>query len=119
MADLGAIGRRIGGTVVRRITSRAVQESNQPGANLLDVPVDGSLYGTVKIATVLTGDVLARLYYRPNGLLIEQAKTIANGTYRFDALNKADLKNYYVTFLDPNENAPYNFTVTKDHLTPG
>ena len=103
----------------RKVASFAAAGAPSAENPTVMVPVNGVITGVARINNVATGGVLVRLYYRENGILIEQAKTDHNGVYVFSGLNPADLKAYYVTFMDPSTGAPYNYTITKDHLTAG
>ena len=85
----------------------------------ISYPVSGRLSGVVSIAGTPRVGVVVRLYYRSSGQLIEQAISGTGGTYSFAGLDVSDPGAYYVTFIDPNTSTPYNFTVTKDHLTAG
>lgn len=120
MAHLGNVGTLAHSALKRsKVAPLAVLKDNTRSNPSTSYPVNGSISGTASIAGVGTAGILVRLYYRPSGLLIEQAVTGAGGTYSFTGLDPSDAGAYYVTFHDPNTSAPYNFTVTKDHLTAG
>ena len=88
-------------------------------AAAMAVRTDGSLSGVVKISGVVAPRVLVRLYDRSTGVLLNSTFTASDGTYSFNGLDPDAAKSYYVTFLDPNESSPFNYTLTSDHLTAG
>lgn len=93
--------------------------------NLLLAPVGapatdtGTLSGTVAVSGVPQANVAVGLLDRVTMQLIERKRTAADGSYQFTGLDRAHLRNYLVLALDPNENAPYYYTVARDHLTAG
>lgn len=120
MAHLGPLGsNRYFRMHRRKVAPFAATGPNSIVTPSIVVPVDGAIHGVAKIGGVNASGVIVRLNYRINGILIEQAKTGVDGAYSFYGLNKADLKAYCVTFMDPSESAPYNYTVTRDHLSAG
>lgn len=117
---LGTLGKTtLWGWKRRKLAPFAAAGAPSPINPTVMVPVDGIITGVVKINNVPAPGVLVRIYYRQNGILIDQAKADQSGAYTFYGLNTADPKAYYVTFMDPSSGAPYNYTVTKDHLTAG
>lgn len=119
MASLGNVGVRAPNTHQFKVAPSAVLSAVNPPFPLINYPVNGRISGVVSIGAVPTAGVLVRLYYRDSGALIEQAISGTGGTYSFSGLNTSDTMAYYVTFHDPKTSAPFNYTVTKDHLTAG
>lgn len=77
----------------------------------------GTISGTVKTAGVADAFYTVRLYYRPNGYLIDQIRTNLDGTFTFSKdIDKAEIKNYYVMAFDANGTAN---AVVYDLITAG
>lgn len=116
MADLGSIGKKLPTGLYSKVGPEAILGK---GAQLAGYPVDGTISGNVKISGANAGGVVVRLYYRDNGALVDQAISNSSGNYSFVGLNTADPKAFYVVFVDPNKDAPYNYTVARDHISAG
>lgn len=122
MADLGSVGRQFGfGAIARRpVVSRAVyKRPTDRDTNELAVDVGGTISGVVRIAGVPAQGVNVGLFARSSLNLIARATTSNTGAWLFDGLDRADLKGYFVTVLDPQENPAYNYSLTRDHLSAG
>lgn len=119
MASLGNVGTMLSSFAMVKVAPAAVVGSANPLAAGVAVSVQGRISGVVTIGGTPVARVLARLYYRTSGQLIEQALTGPNGEYTFYGLDPTDARAYFVTFHDPATAAPFNFTVTKDHLSAG
>lgn len=68
------------------------------------VDTTGRITGTVEIGTNLITDAMVRLYYKASGGLIEEKRTDALGTFRFDLL-ETDKPYYTVIAYVPQYNA--------------
>lgn len=119
MADLGSIGKKLPTGLYSKVGPVAILGSVSPSEPFAGYPVNGSISGNVKISGVNVGGVVVRLYYRDNGALVDQAISNSSGNYSFVGLNTADPKAFYVVFVDPNKDAPYNYTVARDHISAG
>lgn len=118
MASLGNVGGRIVTSKVMKVAPISVYRGGGDNA-VINYNVAGRISGVASIGGVATAGIVVRLYYRDSGNLVDQAISAAGGTYAFSGLDKTALGAYYVTFVDPNTSAPYNYTVTRDHLTAG
>lgn len=116
MADLGSVGQKLPTGLYSKVGPEAILGKGGP---LAGYPVDGTISGNVKISGANAGGVVVRLYYRDNGALVDQAISNSSGNYSFVGLNTADPKAFYVVFVDPNKDAPYNYTVARDHISAG
>jgi hypothetical protein len=121
MADLGSIG--ISRQVIvhaKLVVSSKIYKTQTPNdINSLSIDANGFISGVVKINGVPTSGVHIGLYYRPNLNLIAQATSDNIGAYIFRGLDRFDLKNFFVVILDPQEDSPHNYSLVRDHLTPG
>lgn len=116
MADLGSVGKKLPAGLYSKVGPEAILGK---GGQFAGYPVDGAISGNVKISGANASGVVVRLYYRNNGAFIEQTISDSSGNYSFVGLNKADPKAFYVVFVDPNKDAPYNYTVARDHISAG
>lgn len=116
MADLGSIGKKLPTGLYSKVGPVAILGK---GAQFAGYPVNGTISGNVKISGANASGVVVRLYYRDNGALVDQAISNSSGNYSFVGLNTADPKAFYVVFVDPNKDAPYNYTVARDHISAG
>jgi hypothetical protein len=123
MADLGNVAVNCGtenSMGYRLVVSPKIYVQSAPGdTNILDIDTTGSISGVVKITGVPTQYVRVGLFHRISMNLIANAITNNTGVYTFTGLDKTDLNNFFVTILDPQVNPTYNYTLTRDHLTPG
>jgi hypothetical protein len=77
----------------------------------------GTLSGTVTAGGVPCAGYKVRLYYRPNGVFLDEARTAADGTYTFSAyVNTYEIGNYTVIATDLTDT--YD-AVIHDRLTAG
>ena len=116
MADLGSVGQKLPTGLYSKVGPVAILGKGGP---LAGYPVDGTISGNVKISGANAGGVVVRLYHRDNGALVDQAVSNSSGNYSFVGLNTADPKAFYVVFVDPNKDAPYNYTVARGHISAG
>ena len=119
MADLGSVGQRLPTGLYSKVGPVAILGSGAQNPSLAGYPVGGTISGKVKISGANAGGVVVRLYYRDSGALVDQAISNSSGNYSFVGLNTADPKAFYVVFIDPNKDAPYNYTVARDHISAG
>ena len=119
MADLGSVGQKLPTGLYSKVGPVAILGSGAQNPSLAGYPVGGTISGNVKISGASAGGVVVRLYYRDNGAIVDQAISNSNGNYSFVGLNTADPKAFYVVFIDPNKDAPYNYTVARDHISAG
>lgn len=87
--------------------------------NELNIDSSGTLSGIVSIASLPTANIRIGLFHRSSMNILEQQRSGVDGTFSFYGLDINDLKNYFIVFLDPQENASYNYSSVRDHLTPG
>ena len=121
MADLGAKG-IVANRVLhsRPVVSPLIYKQPAPGdVKALEIDVDGSLSGIVRIAGVPTEGVSLGLFHRSSLNLIARATSNNTGAYIFRGLDRSDLENYFVLCLDPQTAAVWNYTLARDHLTAG
>jgi len=77
----------------------------------------GTLSGTVTAGGVPCAGYKVRLYYRPNGFLLDEVRTSATGAYTFSAyVNTYEIGNYTVVATDITDT--YD-AVVHDRLTAG
>ena len=119
MADLGSVGQKLPTGLYSKVGPVAILGSGAQNPSLAGYPIGGTISGNVKISGANAGGVVVRLYYRDNGALVDQAISNSSGNYSFVGLNTADPKAFYVVFIDPNKDAPYNYTVARDHISAG
>ncbi len=101
------------------VSPRVYSQPTLLDPNPLSIDVNGSISGVVKIAGVPTEGVRIGLFHRSNMELIATTISSNTGAYIFRFLDRSDLKNYFVTFLDPATDPAHNYTLTRDHLTAG
>lgn len=118
MASLGNIGVNMANFRSMKVAPMAVYRGDGD-SSVIGYNVAGRISGVVSIGGVATAGVVVRLYYHDSGNLIDQAISGSGGTYAFSGLNTSEPGAYYVTFVDPKTSTPYNYTVTRDHLTAG
>lgn len=119
MANLGSVGQKLPTGLYSKVGPVAIIGSGAQDPSLAGYPVGGTISGNVKISGANAGGVVVRLYYRDSGALVDQAISNSSGNYSFVGLNTADPKAFYVVFIDPNKDAPYNYTVARDHISAG
>jgi hypothetical protein len=77
---------------------------------LINIPVNGTISGTVKVNGTPVSQYWVRVYYRPNGLQARAGKTDASGNFAFTDLDPAS--HYFVMAFDDLNQAPdYNAQV--------
>jgi len=86
------------------------------GVLLYQVPVNGSISGTVKVNGVAVRDRTVRLYYRKHGTIVGFVKTDETGTFTFLNLNPSD--KYTAIAFDDLDTAPDFNAKIFDILTP-
>lgn len=115
MAALGNIGKDLSTVLYIRPTPPWAVSSTRP--SLLAIDIGKKLTGIVTVNTVVYPAFRVDLHYRETRQLINTLYTNDAGVYEFKYLDSTD--KYYVVFLDDLESAPYNFSLVRDHLTPG
>lgn len=114
MADLGTIAIA---PVMEKLYKRAPYWAASPTKPVAaSVDSNGTLSGAVKEAGVAVPYAVVRLYYRPNGILIDQALCDASGLFSFSGIEEG-VSDYYVIALDPDGGTQYN-AVIFDRLSP-
>lgn len=118
MADLGAftISMSNANSGTLEFPRIGASKLNPKYTGFLDTPCNGTRSGIVTLNDVPVANVLVRLYWRENGVMIVQQFTKADGTYLFQGLDPTAGKKYMIMFVDPKEDPPYNYTLTQDHL---
>ncbi|MGI0075912.1 MAG: LamG domain-containing protein [Nitrosopumilaceae archaeon] len=91
-------------------------DTTSTNPKIVEVAVNGSISGTVKVNGVAIADRFVRLYYRKHGNLIGSIKTGSTGTFSFINLDPAD-KYFVIAFDDINMVPDYNAKVF-DILSP-
>lgn len=65
----------------------------------------GIISGTLQTSVIIDYNHIVRLYYRPNGYLIDQVRTKIDGSFTFTKnIDKAEVGNYYIIAFDLNNN---------------
>lgn len=83
---------------------------------LTNIPVTGTLSGTVKVNGVAVPDYWVRVYYRPNGLEARVGRTDTNGAFSFTDLDPG--AKYFVVAFDDLNIAPDRNAQVFDLLAP-
>lgn len=119
MADLGAIGVIPSKAIYARtiVSPLVYRPSTKEDPSELSIDTSGTISGVVQVGGVNRQGVHVGLFHRSNMQPVAQAVTSNAGAYSFAGLDKSDLKNYFVVFLDPNTSAPWNYSLVRDHLT--
>ena len=74
-----------------------------PQVYALDTP--GIIAGKLHTSVIVDYNHIVRLYYRPNGYLIDQVRTSADGSFVFNRnVDKAEMGNYCIIAFDLNNN---------------
>lgn len=117
--------KRFNDTYSRHIHSWSSRSTTFPTGIATTIPLvpqlfiqhtDGSIFGTVKTGVVIDYNYVVRLYYRPNGYLIDQVRTNIAGQFIFNRdIDVQDIENYYIVAIDAQNN--FN-AVVYDLLTP-
>lgn len=123
MADLGAIGmadsQKTRAKAVPVMSPDIYKPPTSLDPKLTDFNLSGRISGVVTVGGVPQSRVRVGLMHRSSMRLISQAHTDGAGAYQFKFLDITDVGNYFVVFLDPNESAPWNYSLVRDHLSPG
>lgn len=124
MADLGAIGRLSGNIWYVRTTPQDIPTARElpigaGRAAVLAEDIGGTLSGQVKIADVAAANVKVCLQIRSDAIPIRWALSDSSGNWSFTGLDRTRIGEYMVTVLDPKDGSPFNYTIVRDHLTPG
>lgn len=121
MADLGSIGRLFEKeTYSHTVTNHHVQSADLSNTEWsINGNVSGTISGIIKINDVVVSNVRVALIYRSNMLPLDFTFTDGAGAYSFSGLNPNDIGEFMVIAIDPQIGSPYNYTIARDHLTPG
>lgn len=82
----------------------------------IEIPRTGALSGVVTVDGAPVPHCTVRLYYRPNGLLIDAVRAGADGAFTFTGL-EAGQSLYYVVAFDPDGGTVYNARIL-DRVAP-
>jgi len=83
---------------------------------LHEIDRTGTFAGVVAVGGVPLEDGLVRLYYRPNGILIDATRSGAAGVFSFGGL-EVGIGAYYVVAFDPDGGTIYNAQIL-DRIAP-
>lgn len=119
MANLGAIGKTNNLKARSAKLTAPLEAVSEIRPLRFYIDTSGKLSGVVSINEIPTQGILVRLFLRDNNeeTVINRLYTKEDGSYEFVGLDQSD--KYYITFLDPNKVAPYNFSLIRNHLSPG
>jgi len=117
MADLGAKSVKFVDSMPNYLHIRQAHPTMLTDAyrSLCNVPTNGYITGTLRMAGVPTVGVMLRIYSRDTGVMLDQIKSGAGGVYRFNGLDPTYTGGYLLMALDPSSSAPYWSTLVHDH----
>lgn len=119
MSDLGQLNIAIGNmNSLSLLTSKSVAGGVDAAyTNVTLAPSNGFRQGVVKVNGSPMPNVMVGLYCRDNGQLLSRQLTKMDGSYRFDGLDPSVDGFYFIVAHDPSSVAPFNYTLSQDHLT--
>ena len=121
MADLGAIGvvKTLHPAMAPVLPLAVRRNAQETGLRPTDDDVNGMFSGHVSAGGVAQAGVTLGLYHRDSKQLLNRTVTDALGNYEFTGVCLARVKEYFILAFDPSTNAPYMYTLARDHLSAG